>query len=111
METTELQLNLLVQDGRELLKVSEIYSQDRVSAQVLYPMPPRTTVRYYSARQVAGWREPTNQLVAQYEKAWGFRSTPTVPVKRCESETTRGICDRPLDVRGYCDSPRDHLDG
>lgn len=109
MDTTDLQLNLLVQDGRELLKISEIYSPERVSAQIVYPMPPRTTVRYYNAGQIAGWREPSTQLVARYEKAWGFR-TPLVRVKRCEAETARGICDRPLDDRGRCDSPRNHLE-
>lgn len=109
METTALKQNQLVQNGRELLKVSTIYSENRVSASVVYPVPPRTTVRYYSAEQVEAWREPTNQLIARYEIAWGYRKSGT-----CDANAKRGTgtgpCDRPLDEHGYCGHEREHID-
>lgn len=72
MRISDLRENLLVQTPqREVLKVSTIYD-NRVTAQVLYPVPPRTTVCTYTAEEVMGWREPTDAMIRKYEKAWGF---------------------------------------
>lgn len=57
---------------RELVQVSTLYPA-RVTAQVVYPIPARTTVREYTAEEVAAWKEPTDALFARYEIAWGYR--------------------------------------
>lgn len=73
MQTWDLVPNLLVQTkDNEILKVSTIYP-NRVTAQVVYPLPPRTTVREYTPEQVATWREPSRAMLGKYERAWGFR--------------------------------------
>lgn len=53
-----------------LLKVSTVYSDNLVTAEVVYPVPPRTTVGSYTAREVAAWRQPSDELVALYDRAW-----------------------------------------
>lgn len=69
----DLQRNLLVQTpANEVLKVSEFYDDGRVSAQLVYPVPPRTTVRFYTPDQVATWRVVSDVLLGKYERAWGF---------------------------------------
>ncbi len=74
MDVTELFENKLVQTRKnEVLKVSTIYSPTRVTAQVVYPIPGRTTVRTCTAQEVEGWREPTDAIMAKYEIAWGYR--------------------------------------
>jgi hypothetical protein len=70
MTITELVPNLVVQEGRETLKVSTVYGPDRVTAQVVLPVPARTTVRSYSAEQVALWRPVSDTKFAQYASAW-----------------------------------------
>lgn len=57
----------------EMVQVSTVYGPDRISAQVVLPPPPRTTVRFYSATDVLAWREPTDAQVEAYEKAWSAR--------------------------------------
>jgi hypothetical protein len=72
MQVWDLIPNLLVQTpAREVLKVSTIYP-DRVTAQVVYPVPPRTTVREFTLADVATWREPSDVMVSKCERAWGF---------------------------------------
>lgn len=56
----------------EVVKVSTVYPT-RVTAEVVYPVPSRTTVREFTAEEVAAWREPTDALFAKYEIAWGLR--------------------------------------
>lgn len=59
--------------NKEMVKVSTVYEdENRVTAQVVYPVPPRTTVRSYPAADVARWSEPTATQVRRYERAWGF---------------------------------------
>lgn len=72
MDISDLRMNQLVRNGRELLKVGTVYSDDLVSAQVVYPIPPRTTVRFYTAAEAAAWGRPSAQLVHKYDDAWGF---------------------------------------
>lgn len=58
---------------REMVKVSTIYSaEDRITGQVVYPVPPRTTVRSYSLVEVSQWKQPSTAQVRKYERAWGF---------------------------------------
>ena len=72
MQTWDLVPNLLVQTPRrEVLKVSTVYP-NRCTAQVVYPVPARTTVREYTVKQIATWREPTRAMLDKYERAWGF---------------------------------------
>lgn len=72
VKIVDLQPNQLVQTaGNQVLKVSTIYGPDEVTAQVVYPAPPRTTVRRHTAADVATWREPSEHMVARYERAWG----------------------------------------
>jgi hypothetical protein len=59
--------------ANEIVKVSNVYHADRVTAEVVYPLPPRTTVRAYTAAEVARWREPSKAMITKYERAWGFR--------------------------------------
>jgi hypothetical protein len=78
MDITDLAQNQFVQLGRELLRVSNIYLPDHregggtgyVTAQLVYPLPPRTTVRSYTLDQIAAFREPTKRIVTAYERAW-----------------------------------------
>lgn len=56
--------------GRELVQVSTVYHADRVTATVVYPIPPRTTVRSYTAAEVALWTVPSDRMVRRYNKAW-----------------------------------------
>lgn len=72
MKLEELHPNLLVQTpDRRVLKVSTIY-ETRVTAQVVYPIPGRTTVQEFTADEVELWREPSSQMIHRYEDAWGF---------------------------------------
>lgn len=66
---------LWVTKDKEMVKVSAVYEDEaRVDAQVVYPVPPRTTVRSYPAAEVAAWREPTTTQVHRYEHAWGIEN-------------------------------------
>jgi hypothetical protein len=70
MEMTDLRPNVLVQTpGNQLLKISTIYDT-MVTAELVYPVPPRTTVRSYLPAAVKKWREPTDAMVARYDTAW-----------------------------------------
>lgn len=73
MRWDDLKPNRLVADGRTVLKISTVYPS-MVTAQLVFPPPPHTTVRTYLADEVARWREPSDAMVARYEEAWGFRS-------------------------------------
>lgn len=74
MNIAELQPLLLVQSGGEVLKVSTIRS-GTVTAEVVYPLQPRTTVREYTAEQVeTNWKEPSKRMITNYERAWGVRT-------------------------------------
>jgi len=70
MKINELRPNQLVCDGNTLIKISNVHDSE-VTAQVLFPVPPRTTVRTYTAEQV--WmlfREPGHRILTQYERAY-----------------------------------------
>lgn len=63
---------LLVQTpDREVLKISEFYDAT-LTAQVLYPIPPRTTVRHYTYAEADNFQEPSAAMLKRYEDAWGF---------------------------------------
>jgi hypothetical protein len=70
MTIDELRPGLIVQYGSETLKVSTIYGPDRVTAQVMMPVPPRTTVRAYNPTQVAKWRPASAQAYNKYCDAY-----------------------------------------
>lgn len=73
MNITELVPRLLVQTpDLEILKVSSIYER-HVTAEVVYPVPGRTTVRTYLPEQIARWKPPSKGMVTKYEWAWGLR--------------------------------------
>lgn len=73
MELTDLGPNLLVQTPENVvLKISTVYP-NRVTAQIVFPVPGRTAVRSYLPEQIATWREPSTVMVHKYEDAWGFR--------------------------------------
>ena len=61
MNIADLQQGLVVQDGRTVLQVSTIYER-YVTAQVVYPVPPRTTVRSYTAEHIAARWKPVSKL-------------------------------------------------
>ena len=69
MYVSQLTPNLLVQYGREVLKVSTIYGPDHVTAQVVVPLPPRTVVRSYTAAEVFVWRPPSAHMLKRYNDA------------------------------------------
>lgn len=69
MDIEELFPHRLVAYGSTLLKVSSIYN-GYITAQVVYPVPPRTTVRAYLPQQIMGFKEPGNTLVERYERAY-----------------------------------------
>ena len=59
-------------DG-EMVKISTHYIDEaRITAQVVYPVPPRTTVRSYALPEAAQWKSPSAAQVRRYERAWGF---------------------------------------
>lgn len=59
-------------DG-EMVKISTHYIDEaRITAQVVYPVPPRTTVRSYTLSEAALWKSPSTAQVRKYERAWGF---------------------------------------
>jgi hypothetical protein len=78
MDITDLRTNMLVADGRTLLKVSTVHSptgqsDGYVTAQVLLPKPDRTTVREYGAIHIyERWKTPSDAMVRRYEEAWGL---------------------------------------
>lgn len=57
-----------------LLKVSTIYSDTYVSAEQVLPVPPRTTVRFYTAEEFAAWREPSKALLRCYDEVCEVRA-------------------------------------
>ena len=72
MEIADLKPNLLVQTPqRQVLKISTIYDENRVSAQIVYPVPTRTSVEYFNATDVSTWREPTKAMLNRYDEAYG----------------------------------------
>lgn len=63
----------LVADGRTLLKVSSVYNE-YITAQVVFPLPPRTTVRSYTAEQITLlFSEPSDALIERADEAWGWQ--------------------------------------
>lgn len=70
MKVGELTPLLIVKDGRETLKVSEIYSPNHVSAEVVVPVPARTSVRHYTAEDVERWRTVTTKEYRRYNRLW-----------------------------------------
>lgn len=67
---TELAPLLLMQRGGELYKVSTLY-EDRFTAELIYPMPPRTTVRSFPLDERSLFCEPSTQILNKAEDAWG----------------------------------------
>lgn len=55
------------------MQISHIYKErGSLTAQVVYPCPPRTTVRSYALEEALRWRPASDADVARYEKAWGL---------------------------------------
>lgn len=72
MDMSDLRSNLLVQTPEnEVLKVSTVYDT-RVTVQVVYPAPARTTVRTCLPEEVAKWMEPSGVMLNKYERSWRF---------------------------------------
>jgi hypothetical protein len=65
----DLKPNMLVADGRTLLKISTV-GRGHFTAQVVYPLPPRTQVRSYTAEQCVAFSTPSHGMVAKYERAY-----------------------------------------
>lgn len=58
---------------KEMVKVSNHYTDEgRITAQVVYPVSPRTTVRSYTLSEAALWKSPSAAQMRKYERAWGF---------------------------------------
>lgn len=76
MKISDLSENLLVQNGRQVLKVSTIYPPTQnggtgyVTAQVVYPAPPRTVVASFLPVDVEAWTAPSKNMLARYEAAY-----------------------------------------
>lgn len=75
MKLEELQPQQVVQDGRLLLKVSRIRG-DAVTAQVIYPLPGRATVRAYGRDQIARFTHPADGILAAYRQQTARHLTP-----------------------------------
>lgn len=74
MKSTELRQNMLLQDGRLLIKVSTVYP-DRFTATICMEngkAPDRTTVRSYLAEDAVLFGEPTTRMIHKYEAAYGW---------------------------------------
>lgn len=73
-----LRMNLLVQRGqsRELYKVSTVYA-DRFTAQLVLPVPPRTTVVTFPFTDLPKFQHASAQRLHEYEDAYGL-GTPVV---------------------------------
>lgn len=57
----------------EMVQLSNLYlNEDRVTASVVFPIPPRTTVRSYTLKVAASWKTPSAAQMRRYERAWGF---------------------------------------
>jgi hypothetical protein len=57
----------------EMVKLSTVYADEgRVTAQVVLPVPPRTTVRSYTLAAAAAWKSPSTAQIRKYNRAWGF---------------------------------------
>lgn len=71
MRIDELQSLLLVTTpSNEVLKVSHVYDTT-VTAEVVYPLPPRTQVRTLTAEDIDNLRPCSDRMQAKYEAAWG----------------------------------------
>ena len=57
------------------------------------------------ARSVINTYDPASDTVTQTVRY--HRVAP----EHCAERTPKGICDRPLDERGYCGHERSHVDG
>lgn len=72
MELSELRPLLLVSTpSREVLKISRV-TGSRVTAELVYPLPGRTTIRAYGPEEVASWSPASDRMVDRYEEAWGL---------------------------------------
>lgn len=57
----------------KMVQISHHYADEgKVSARLVLPVPPRTTVKFFTLAEVRTWREPTDAEVRRYERAWGF---------------------------------------
>jgi len=71
MRMSDLVEHLVVSSGHgELVKVSTIYPDRYVTAEVVYPIPPRTTVRAYGPDAIDQWRPCSTAQYRRYVKAW-----------------------------------------
>jgi hypothetical protein len=64
----DLRPNSLIQEGRNLYKVSTLYER-YFTAQLLVPVPPRTTV--VSLSYELAFHEPSARILAKYEATYG----------------------------------------
>jgi hypothetical protein len=66
---TDLRPNILVQDGSTIYKVSTIYDT-YVTMIVVYPIPPRTTVRTFQGYELARFKWPSKQAINKMNDAY-----------------------------------------
>jgi hypothetical protein len=68
----DIQPGLLLQLGQELWKVSSVYADDGYfSAQILVPVPTRTTVRRFALDLAdLDFQEPSPQMMKKYAELW-----------------------------------------
>lgn len=69
----DLRPQMIVQRGTELYQVSTVY-ENYVTATLVYPIPPRTTVCTITRTQLdrQAFTEPSAIQYSRYEQAWGF---------------------------------------
>jgi hypothetical protein len=84
LKLEDLRSGMLVQDGSQVYKVSTLYlvrndgsprSAPGFTAQLLLPVPPRTTVRHFDALDLVRFREPSDAKVRKLDAAYGTSPT------------------------------------
>lgn len=72
MERSELSPLLIVSDPEDrcLLKISRVAPSEPVTAEVVLPVPQRTTVQSYTDEEITRWSPPTDQQYRDYLDAW-----------------------------------------
>jgi hypothetical protein len=83
LKLEDLRSGMLVQDGSSLYQISTVYlgsprfprSAPGFTAQLLLPVPPRTTVRHFDALDLVRFREPSDAKVRKLDAAYGTSPT------------------------------------
>jgi hypothetical protein len=80
LKLEDLRSGMLIQRGREVYKVSTVFlgsqrSAGGFTAQLLYPVPPRTTVYRFDAVDLVEFDSPSDAMVDRLDAA--YRTSPT----------------------------------